>query len=346
MKSNTPLGELPVERTFGDDEDLALDLASTQSKVLRVLVVDDSEAQRLILLKQVRALGFDAVVADDGADALTKLDQYRPHIILTDWVMPNMDGIDLCRLARASARGRLLYIILLTAFGDDDRLVEAFESGADDFVNKPVNVRELEARLRAAKRIISLQTELRRKIESLRELNTELTDANRRLFDFAHHDALTGLPNRRLMVERLQQAWSEYQRRGKSFAVAVLDLDHFKRVNDELGHDAGDQVLARIARVLRRQIRAEDTVARFGGEEFLILMPETDIQAAVQLAERVRTAIEREQFVGGGRGWSVTASVGVAAANASTKSRDELLKGADEALYEAKGAGRNRVCSH
>jgi len=344
MNRDQPLGEMPADHAFENDEDLALDLASTQSKILRVLVVDDSEAQRLILLKQVRALGFDAVVADDGADALVKLDQYRPHIILTDWVMPNMDGIDLCRLARASERGRLLYIILLTAFGDDDSLVAAFESGADDFVNKPVNVRELEARLRAAKRIISLQTELRRKIESLRELNTELTDANRRLFDFAHHDALTGLPNRRLMVERLQQAWSEYQRRGREFAVAVLDLDHFKRVNDELGHDAGDQVLARIARVLRRQIRAEDTVARFGGEEFLILMPETGIEAAMQLAERVRSAIEREQFTEGGRSWSVTTSIGVAAASTSTTSRDELLKAADEALYEAKGAGRNRVC--
>jgi two-component system, cell cycle response regulator len=344
MNRNASSNEVHAERELEDDEDLALDLASTLSQMLRVLVVDDCEAQRLLILKQVRALGFDAAVADDGADALVKLDQYRPHIILTDWVMPNMDGIELCRLARASERGRLLYIILLTAFGDNDSLVGAFESGADDFINKPFNVRELEARLRAAKRIISLQTELRRKIESLRELNTELTDANRRLFDFAHHDALTGLPNRRLMVERLQQAWSEYQRRGKSFAVAVFDLDHFKRINDELGHNAGDQVLARIAHILRRQIRAEDTVARFGGEEFLILMPQTDIQAAVQLAERVRHAIEREKFVDGGHRWSVTSSTGVAATNESTKSWDALLKAADEALYEAKGAGRNRVC--
>src|SRR5690606_28995894 len=152
-------------------------------------------------------------------------------------------------------------------------------------------VRELEGRLRAAKRIITLQSELRRKIESLRELNSDLTDANRRLFDVAHHDVLTGLPNRRLMVEQLRQAWAGYQRRRKPFALALVDIDHFKRVNDHYGHDAGDKVLTRVAKILRRQIRAEDSVARFGGEEFLILMPDTDSDAAARLAERVRAAI-------------------------------------------------------
>ncbi|MEX2482831.1 MAG: diguanylate cyclase [Gammaproteobacteria bacterium] len=326
------------------NEDLELDLAATFSKVLRVLIVEDAESQRLILLKQVRTLGFDTVAAIDGQDAADKLDDYRPHIIISDWFMPRMDGIELCRLARASNRGRLLYIILLTAHSDDDRLVEAFEAGADDFLAKPVNVRELEGRLRAAKRIITLQSELRRKIESLRELNSNLTDANRRLFDVAHQDALTGLPNRRLMVEQLRQAWAGYQRRHKPFALALVDIDHFKRVNDDYGHDAGDKVLTRIGKILRRQIRAEDSVARFGGEEFLILMPDTDVDAAARLAERVRAAIAGESFIAAGREWSVTASVGIASTAQKTLSWESLFKAADVALYEAKAAGRDRVC--
>lgn len=326
------------------NEDLELDLAATFSKVLRVLIVEDAESQRLILLKQVRTLGFDAVAATDGQDAADQLDDYRPHIIISDWFMPRMDGIDLCRLARSSNRGRLLYIILLTAHSDDDRLVEAFEAGADDFLAKPVNVRELEGRMRAAKRIITLQSELRRKIESLRELNSDLTDANRRLFDVAHHDVLTGLPNRRLMVEQLRQAWAGYQRRRKPFALALVDIDHFKYVNDHYGHDAGDKVLTRVAKILRRQIRAEDSVARFGGEEFLILMPDTDSDAAARLAERVRASIADERFIDAGREWSVTVSVGVASAEQKTLSWESLFKAADVALYEAKAAGRDRVC--
>jgi len=329
--------------TSMEDDDLDLDLASTFSKVLRVLIAEDSESQRALLLKQVHELGFDAVAVNDGEEALRALTEYRPHILVSDWFMPRLDGIELCRAARAGERGRLLYIILLTAFGDDDRLLDAFAAGADDFLAKPVNARKLQARLRAAMRIVNLQTELRRKIENLRELNTGLTEANRRLFDIAHHDALTGLPNRRLAIDRLQQEWSGYQRRHKPFAIALIDLDHFKRVNDDLGHDIGDLVLAQLARVLRRQIRTEDTVARFGGEEFLVLMPDTDVDAARLLAERIRASIAREPFVSVGAHCDMTASVGVAAAAPGMHSWQELLKAADRALYAAKGAGRDRV---
>lgn len=327
-----------------DDDDLELDLASTVSMVLRVLIVDDAESQRLVLLKQVENLGFETATAADGAQALALIDTFRPHIILSDWLMPHMDGIALCRAARQGARGRLLYFILLTAYGDDERLLDAFDAGADDFLTKPINLRKLQARLRAAKRIINLQTELRRKIEALRELNAALTETNKRLFDVAHHDTLTGLPNRRLIIDRLQQEWAAYQRRKTSFAVALLDLDYFKRVNDERGHDVGDAVLARLARVLRRQIRAEDIVARFGGEEFLILMPNTELGAARRLAERVRASVAREPFFGSDATPSMTASIGVAAAAPDLDSWQALLKVADTQLYAAKGAGRDRVC--
>ena len=212
-----------------------------------------------------------------------------------------------------------------------------------EYLGTPFNGRTLQARLRAARRIVNLQNELRRKIEKLRELNDDLTAANQRLYDFAHHDSLTGLPNRRLMIERLQQQWSGYQRRHRPFTVALLDLDNFKRVNDELGHDIGDLVLMQAARVLRRQVRAEDTVARFGGEEFLILMPETDLDAARLLAERVRASIAEEAFVSAGQRFDMTASIGVAAATPDLNTWQALLKVADQALYAAKGAGRDRV---
>lgn len=323
------------------DGDLALE--STFSKVIRVLVAEDTESQRLVLMKQVRALGFEAYAAVDGDDAVAKLEQYRPHIVLTDWFMPGLDGIEVCRIARASKQGRLLYIIMLTAHGDDDRLVEAFEAGADDYLNKPVNVRELHARLRAGKRIVALQTELRRNADNLRALNADLTAANRRLFEVAHLDALTGLPNRRLMVERLQQEWAAYVRRRMPLSLILLDIDHFKRINDAHGHDMGDTALTRIAQILRREIRAEDTIARFGGEEFLVLAPNTDLASALDLAERMRTHIAAEQFESGGQPWSVTASFGVAAANATTTDWEALFKQADTALYLAKADGRNRV---
>jgi two-component system, cell cycle response regulator len=328
-----------VEPSVTGDEGLALE--STFSKTIRVLVAEDTESQRLVLAKQVRSLGFEVMPAADGEEALAKFEQFRPHVLLTDWFMPKVDGIDVCRFARASDRGMMIYIIMLTAHGDEDRLVEAFDAGADDFLNKPVNVRELQARMRAGKRIIALQTE--RNAENLRVLNAELSAANRRLFDFAHLDALTGLANRRLIVERLQQEWSAHARHQVPLSVILLDVDHFKKVNDEHGHDMGDAVLSRIAQVLRRETRAEDTVARFGGEEFLILTRDADLASAALLAERVRAAVAREQFTSSDRSWSITASFGVATTDPETESWDSLLKRADIALYQAKGDGRNLV---
>lgn len=311
---------------------------------LRVLIVEDMPSQRLVLGKQVQTLGFEVATAEDGKDALALMESHPPHILLTDWVMPRLDGVQLCQLTRASDWGTLIYIIMLTAHGDADRLVEAFDAGADDYLNKPVNPRELLARLRAGKRVVQLQAELARQAENLRLMNEQLAAANRQLFNFAHIDALTGLPNRRYIVGRLEQEWAAYSRRQDPLSLILLDIDHFKQINDAHGHHTGDLVLERIADILRHEVRAADTVARFGGEEFLIITPGSPLAGARQVAERIRTTIEREASSIDGLCLNVTASFGIAGATPETKNYESLLQRADVALYQAKGDGRNRVC--
>lgn len=312
---------------------------------LRVLIAEDEKSQQLVLTRQVRNLGFAVTTAENGEEALALMARELPDILLTDWVMPKLDGIDVCRTVRASAAGKMIYIIMMTAHGDENRLVEAFDAGADDYLNKPVNPRELQARLRAATRFVELQAALSREAERMHAVNTELAVANRKLFDSAHTDALTGLPNRRYVIERLKQEWSLHLRRDSALSVILLDIDHFKKVNDQRGHDVGDFVLERVARLMRHEVRNEDTVARFGGEEFLVVTTGIDLEGAMLTAERIREAIAREIFSFGGGSWHVTASLGVAAANTRTESIEDLLKQADVALYQAKGTGRNRVCS-
>ena len=329
--------------SLADLDQRALSSGQTPMPRLRVLIAEDTASQRLVLIKQVEALGFEAVTAQDGEHALVMIEQQRPHILLTDWVMPKIDGIGVCKVTRASDAGKLIYIIMLTSHGDEDHLVEAFAAGADDYVTKPIKPRELEARLRAGKRVVELQVALRREAENLQTVNRNLAVANRQLFDFAHTDALTGLPNRRYILDRLKQEWSVHTRRLSPLSLILLDIDYFKVVNDKRGHDVGDTVLERVAHIMRREIRTEDTVARFGGEEFLIITPGVDLAGAKQVAERIRVNIAREVFTLSGTSWHVTASLGVATANLEAEGFQGLLKSADQALYCAKGAGRNQV---
>ncbi len=335
-----PTREVP---SLADLDQRALSAAQTPTPRLRVLIAEDTASQRLILIKQVEALGFETETAQDGEHALEMIGRQRPHILLTDWVMPKVDGIGVCKVTRASDAGKLIYIIMLTSHGDEDHLVEAFAAGADDYLTKPIKPRELEARLRAGKRVVELQVALGREAENLQTVNEDLAVANRQLFDFAHTDALTGLPNRRYILGRLKQEWAVHTRRLSPLSLILLDIDCFKVVNDQHGHDVGDIVLERVAHIMRREIRLEDTVARFGGEEFLIITPGTDLAGAKQIAERIRVNIAREVFTFSGASWHVTASLGVAAANLDAEGFQGLLKSADQALYCAKGAGRNQV---
>jgi diguanylate cyclase (GGDEF)-like protein len=213
----------------------------------------------------------------------------------------------------------------------------------DDYLTKPFTPRVLAARLRAGLRVIHLQDEARRDSENLRKFAAELAVANRRLHQAALTDPLTGLPNRRYAVERLDQEWSAALRSGRPLSCLVIDVDRFKEINDTHGHDVGDLVLREASTVLRNELRTEDSISRIGGEEFMVICGDTPLPAAVQLGERLRSAIARTRFSNGAVSCTATISVGVAQRSPEMQRAEELFKAADNGLYAAKGAGRNRV---
>lgn len=318
--------------------------ASVPAERLRVLIAEDVESQRLTLTRLLLSMGFEVEAAVDGVEALAMLGARRADILVTDLLMPGLDGIGLCRAMRSTPAGAMTYAIVLTASDDQGKLVEAFDAGADDFITKPIVRREFEARLRGARRVVALQHQLEREAERLREANTRLEAVNRQIASIALTDSLTRLPNRRHLLERFKQDWASAARLRRDFSVIFVDIDHFKKVNDVRGHDAGDIVLERVARVLRRAVRVEDTVGRFGGEEFVVLCPGCALPDAKRIADRIRGNIESEEFAIGGERWHVTASFGVAATQADAPTGwENLLRSADLALYKAKHQGRNRV---
>ncbi|HUL11141.1 MAG TPA: HDOD domain-containing protein, partial [Methylococcaceae bacterium] len=262
---------------------------------LAVLLVDDDPIMLARLSKQLAAAGHRVATCRDGESALAHVLEHGPQLVITDWHMRPTDGLRLCRTLRASVYGKSLYLIMLTATEDEDALVEAFDAGIDDYIIKPPNLKVLNARIRGGQRIINLQQDLIRERKEIERYSAELALANRRLELMANTDLLTGLPNRRYALSRLEQEWAAALRHRRPLSVMILDLDHFKTVNDTLGHEAGDRVLAHAAKVMREAVRASDIVCRLGGEEFLVIAVNTDGAAAVSLGERVRSAIEQHQ---------------------------------------------------
>jgi len=311
---------------------------------LRILAVDDSELDLKLLTKYLTSAGHKVVTASDGREGLRMALETDPGMIITDWIMPEMEGPEFCRALRRSEKGRQIYVIMLTGCEDEGHLVEAFEAGADDFIVKPYNPKALMARIRAAQRIITLQKEVDRDKEQIRRYVAALGVANRKLEQAALTDELTGLPNRRYALDRLGQEWAAATRSGRALTCLSIDIDHFKNVNDTCGHDTGDAVLRETAAALKRAMRKSDVVCRFGGEEFVAICPETHLRDATQLAERLRTTVEANIVSAGTFDGGVQVSVGVAERDATMPNPDALLKAADQALYAAKQAGRNRVC--
>jgi diguanylate cyclase (GGDEF)-like protein len=312
---------------------------------LRILVVDDEPTSLHLVRALLERAGHQVVTAKNGQEALALALADPPQMVVTDWMMPGMDGVELCKRLRSTEAGRDLYILILTGQNEEQRIVEAFEAGADDHLTKPVNAKLLLARIRPGIRVIKLQEDLQGKVREKDEANRLLAIEKRRFKVASMTDSLTELPNRRYAMKRLEKEWATSSRSHLPLSVILLDIDHFKRVNDNYGHDVGDEVLRSTARAVQRVLRTSDNCTRMGGEEFLVICPGTPLDGALQLADRIRLAVEGNlvsvpAFTQG----HVTISLGVSCnAVRSCDSIDALLKAADEGVYLAKRLGRNRV---
>lgn len=320
-------------------------VATSDDFVLRVLLVEDDRVMSVLVGARLRAAGHLVVTVSNGVEAMEIVDKYQPQLIISDWLMPQMDGITLCQKLREHDHLRNVYFIVMTAQKDMEKLVEAFEAGVDDYLVKPINAKMLSARLRAGLRVIKLQEELAAERQQLVSLSNSLSLSNERFQLLALTDALTDLPNRRAAMERLEQEWALAVRGERSLACLMVDVDHFKAVNDEYGHPVGDVALKHVAQTLRHSARTEDVVCRFGGEEFLVICPATDLQSAVQCAERLRLNVASSAVPGIDPIIKATVSIGVSVYPQQCLSMDELLTHADRNLYAAKQAGRNRTVS-
>lgn len=339
----------PIEEALARSDDTLptsakiIPISAAVENAIRILVVDDDPTILTMVVRILAAEGHRVSAARNGQEALRIALREQSQLIICDWMMPEMDGLQLCRTLRDTEEGRQIYFLLLTAREEEDSLVEAFEAGVDDYVTKPVQARVLLARLRAGQRVIRLQQESERDSQSLRRFATELAVANRRLRQAALTDPLTGLPNRRYAMERLEQEWSASSRNQRTFSVMMVDVDRFKAVNDSHGHDVGDQVLRQVALSLRKAARSEDVICRLGGEEFLVISPDTALAPATRLAERLRQAVCGTPAGLGAITHPLSISVGVAERGPVMVKYDELLKAADEVLFHAKRLGGNRV---
>ena len=298
---------------------------------MKLLIAEDDPVSRTILETRLAQWRYDAVsVADGEAAARVLASDDPPRLVVLDWMMPGKDGVELCREIRARDREPYTYVILLTAKGERSDIIAGLDAGADDYITKPFDAQELRVRLRAGRRILELQDQLIRAREELRERAT--------------HDPLTGLLNRGAILEFLKREHARSERDETPLAIVMADLDHFKSINDRYGHAVGDQVLTQVAQAMGRSIRRYDGLGRYGGEEFLLVLPGAPLQGALHQAERMRKRIGSERLLTVAGELGVTASLGVAWWNPEEPTAIEaLLRAADEALYEAKRNGRSRV---
>ena len=310
----------------------------------RILLVDDDSQMLRLIGHHLRREGYEVLTAETSAEGLAIALEHTPQILITDWMMPEMSGIELCATLRKSQVGMKMYVILVTARGDDEQIVEAFDAGADDYIVKPFNPRILIARVRAAQRMIQLRERVEDSERGRLRQVAELGIMTRKLRAAALTDTLTELPNRRYAMKRLKQEWETARRTGRPLSVIICDIDRFKSVNDVYGHDVGDIVLREVAHTLQAHGRASDVLCRLGGEEFLVINVATDVDTSEKAAERLRIAIEQHVIRHSGFDRAVTLSLGVAQMAPEMGSVDDLIKASDEALYVAKESGRNKVC--
>jgi diguanylate cyclase (GGDEF)-like protein len=323
-------------------EEHSLATAASESRWLRVLVVeDDAVVRRLLHTWLEQECGHTVTVASDGQEALERAVDFAPHVVITDWRMPRMDGVAFCQALRSSSWGQNVYVLMLTGAELENELVQAFEAGVDDFVSKPLNLRALGARLKGAWRYVQLREASEQDSKRLTDMAAELALTNRRLQQAALTDPLTLLANRRAGQQALAQAWSAAIRHADALTLLSFDIDHFKSINDKHGHAAGDLVLQQVGQTLREASRKEDTVCRWGGEEFLVISPKVSLEEGVLSGERLRRAVAALSVRYGGQNIAVRVSVGIAAWHSGLADQDELTSQVDQALYAAKAGGRN-----
>lgn len=306
---------------------------------MRILIVEDNATSLLILRAAVERLGHECVTATNGVQAWTLLQSTLVDVIISDWMMPGLDGIELCRRARAQPRAEYVYFIFLTALGQKTEVLRGMQAGADDYLIKPLDRDELSLRLLVAARITRLHTDLAAKSRDLERLNGRLAEEGRT-------DALTRIGNRLRLDEDLAVIAARACRYGQRYCVAMCDIDFFKSYNDTYGHAAGDEALRMVAYTIKQNARSGDSVYRYGGEEFALILPEQTLASAKIAVEQVRQAVEalRIPHDAAPSPRVVTISAGIAALSGQPSGAvEQVLEAADRALYMAKRAGRNKV---
>ena len=304
--------------------------AVTPDGRVKVLIAEDERLLRQLLTQTLTDWGYEVTTAAEGGKALTTLlGADAPRLALLDWEMPGFSGVDVCRVLRGRKDAPYVYTLLCTGREGHRHLIDGLSAGADDYIKKPFDMQELEVRLRAGRRVVLLQDQL---LEAQAELERR-----------ALRDALTGAKNRGAIVDVLGRELSRNRRTHRPMSICLLDVDHFKSVNDTHGHPAGDAVLRELVRRAEREVRTHDEIGRWGGEEFLLILPECPTDEAVRVAERLRAAIAGEPINAIPGGLRVTASFGVAGTDQGYAELNMMVSAADTALYASKTGGRNRV---
>ncbi len=295
----------------------------------KILVVDDNLTSRLILTSALKKWGYEPIQASNGKEALSILSQPNtPMIVLLDWIMPEMDGIDVVKNLKQMDKEIYPYVIMLTAKTEKEEVITGLEAGADDYVRKPFDMEELQARIKVGIRTINLQKKL---IETQKVLEHE-----------ALHDPLTGVLNRRGVLERLNEEIERGYRKGTYTCVAMFDIDHFKKVNDAYGHQIGDEVLKGFTKIISEKTRAYDSLGRLGGEEFLLIIPETSENDSISTLERLLNEIRNAPIQTSAGDLKITTSIGGIIIYGKP-TIDKVIKLVDDALYKAKERGRDQL---
>ncbi len=299
---------------------------------MKVLIADDCKTTLEILRVNLLKWGYEPMLVSDGEQALRVLrSPAGPRLALLDWTMPKMEGIGVCRALRSRSENALnyTYIIVLTAKDGEDNLVEALESGADDYLTKPVSTRELQLRVRAGERIIELQD--------------RVVGMNRKLAVVATQDQLTNTLNRNSTLERFGQEVERAARSKHDVSYMTIDIDNFDDINQRYGMSVGDELLRQSAERFRRAIRSYDGLGRIGGEEFAVILPDSDLGTGVGMAERIRGCMQNQPFLVDAELIQLTVCVGVASSSTESLDRKQIMNGAENALRQAKASGKNRV---